>query len=302
MAKTLKISDTSKEVSAGSRLDNYWKSEGFNSYLTFVRPNFKLPTRFELDVTAINPLQKTYGIKDIGFGNWVTNEDRHNYINFLLVSLYDLNKVVQFNQYLGFNQLSVTFGARGVGKALAHYEPHTKIINITRYVRGDEPKIVRLVSTGGMGAFSHEYGHFLDYFAGQYLDKTKDYFSLTGGISTNKSRIDKGSELRKITDDILEMIIWKVPNEELSAYYKRLEKYLAKTDDIGDYYIRRNEMFARFFESWISYELSLLSIENKLLAKAKYSPLIYPTPTEIAQIAPHFRQFTKKFKELLFVK
>ncbi|MEA5404481.1 LPD1 domain-containing protein [Arcicella sp. DC2W] len=301
MAKTHKITDTSYEVSKGSRLAEYWQGTDYQDYTPFVRPNFTFPPSILKENNAIKTLQKQFGIKDLNFGNWVTQEDRFNYVNLLVISLYDLNKVLHFNQFLGFNQLSVAFGARGKSKALAHYEPTFKIINLTRYKRDDSPKIVRLITTGGMGSFAHEYGHFLDYFAGEYLDKDNSVFALTGGISIQKDRINVGSKLRNITDDILEKIIWKTPNKVLSPYYVRLTKVVSDDETLGEYWIRRNEIFARWFEAWVSHELQLQNIENKLLAQSKYLPIVYPTKAEIVQLSPLFKQFCKEFKTRLFV-
>jgi hypothetical protein len=111
--------------------------------------------------------------------------------------MYDLNKVLRFNNNLGFDLLGITFGARGRGSALAHYEPNTNLINITRYSDDWYCKNVRFFSTGGLGSLAHDYGHFLDYFAGAYLDKDAEVYSLTNGSSIARSRVDKGGDIRK---------------------------------------------------------------------------------------------------------
>lgn len=211
---------------------------------------------------------------------------------------YDLlNKVVGFNNYVGLGYLSVSFGARGNGSALAHYEPTTKIINITRYRDGDQSKVNRFINTGGMGSFAHEYGHFLDYVGGELLEPSINNFSLTGGRSIDKSPLKcyEGQNLRIITNEILSKIIWEVPNKKLSAYYQRMVTYLTKKNVTTDYYYRRNELFARWFEAWVNYRLQKLGIRNRLLTDTKYTPNIYPTEAELRNVDKYFEAFCKVF-------
>lgn len=289
------IIDTSNEVSKGSRADQYWKEEGFDDFVQFIRPNLILPKVLN-DASNTAEIMKRFSLNGFNFGNWVTNEDRHNYLGGIVVSLYDLNKILDFNYNLGFGVLSVAFGARGRGKALAHYEPGNKIINITRYNDGEEYKAARFIATGGMGALAHEYAHFLDYFSGEFLDKSDTLFALTGGSITSRNRTNESGEMRVICDDILELIVWETPDKQ-SNYYKRLIKFLERTDDAGDYYVRRNELFARWFEAWIGYELDNLNVTNKLLTQQKYSSFIYPTFCEIELVAPLFHKLCKLIKK-----
>ncbi|MER0442787.1 LPD1 domain-containing protein [Emticicia sp. W12TSBA100-4] len=293
---------TSPTISLNSRADTYWRANGFDDYLSFIRPKLQLPNSLSFSSNP-NLLQDKFGIKDIGFGNWVTNEDRFNYMNGLIVALYDLNKVLSFDLYLGLGELSVGFGARGVGRALAHYEPLSKIINITRYHRGDEPKLARFVATGGMGSFAHEYGHFLDYIGGEYIEPSNSIFSLTGGHSTDTGRLPCGTNqhLRKITNDILEKIFWKVPYKKQSGYYIRLLAAIDRDTEKGEYFIRRNELFARWFEAYIFQKLNSFGIVNHLLSKTKYDPRIYPTISELQPIIPLFDKFCLYFKKGYFI-
>lgn len=295
MEKSKKIVDSSATVTAGSRADLYWQNEGFADYISFVRPKFTLPRSLQAN-SSIEIVQNRFSIKDVNFGNWVTNEDRFNYLNSLIVCCYDLNKVVGFNYNIGFGYLAVAFGARGKGRASAHYEPLFRIINITRYHDSDYSKVSRFIGTGGMGAFAHEYGHFLDYFAGEFLDKSPKLFAVTGGRTTSKDRTNGTGEIRQTADEILENIIWREPQKTLSNYYKRLVELVAKLDDMGDYYLRRNEIFARWFEAWIGYELRKQGITNRLLAQSKYDARIYPTDTELEKVGPLFKRFCSLIK------
>lgn len=296
-----KVILNSPKIAIGSRADKYWNENGFLDYSKFIRPNLDLPKSLSY---GSNPdlLRTKFGISEIGFGNWVTNEDRFNYVNGLIISLYDLNKLMNLDYFLGLGLLSVSFGARGAGSALAHYESQTKIINVTRYHRGDESKLARFVATGGMGSFAHEYGHFLDYVGGEYVSPHPQVFAVTGGRSISRSRMPctDRQRLRVITNDLLEKIIWKVPNKTVSAYYTRLAKFMMANGIESDYLIRRNELFARWFEAWVSFKLNSMNIKNKLLAQAKYSPLIYPTENEVREVDKLFQDFMKEFKSGYF--
>jgi len=291
--KAVKISDSSPDVTQGSRADRYWNEKGLIKLFPEMRKGIGIPKNISND---INQISKRFHLKGVGFGNWLNIEDRINYTYSLIYSLYDLNKVLRFNYNIGLNLLVITFGARGRGKALAHYEPGSHYINITRYHDGSSDKRIRFFSSGGVGSFAHEYGHFLDYFAGEYLAPDKEYFALTDGRSISKSRTGTGNKMRKITDDILEKIIWKKPKIEESDYYKRLKSILANTEK-GSYWIQRNEMFARAFEVYVSEKLKIQGINNKLLTDTKYSPAMYLKVSEIQPIIPLFDQLIEEIRK-----
>lgn len=297
MRKSLKVNDSTHDISHGSRADVFWRSNPMFPYYKKLRPGIELPKLLK-GQNNLEFLHQKFKVKALGFGNWVSIEDRHNYVNSLIISLYDLNKILQFNSNLGIdNLLSVTFGARGMSKALAHYEPGNKIINITRYSRGDEPKVLRFMSTGGVHSFTHEYGHFLDYFAGEYLDKDNDYFALTGGRLTTTKRLEAGGSIRMLMDKLLENLIWADYLKKYSTYYERLKRTVDNLPGLGDYFIRRNELFARAWEVYINYELESKGITNHFLSKPKYGREVYPTATEIKPLVPIFRELVAKIRE-----
>jgi hypothetical protein len=82
---------SSPTISLNSRVDRYWRENGFDNYLGFIRPKLEMPKSLEY---ASNPslLTSEFGIVDIGFGNWVTNEDRFNYINSIHALQMSLSK------------------------------------------------------------------------------------------------------------------------------------------------------------------------------------------------------------------
>jgi len=137
----IKISDSTPAITEGSRADRYWERKGYNKFFTKVRPGIKLPE--SLKTNDLADTQKKFNLRGIGFGNWVTIEDRINYLNSLIFAMYDMNKILQFKFNIGCDLLAVTFGARGHSRALAHFEPDTFNINITRYRDGKSPKEIR---------------------------------------------------------------------------------------------------------------------------------------------------------------
>lgn len=208
--------------------------------------------------------------------------------------MYDLNKVLKFNKNnTGFGALSVSFGARGVSSAVAHYESMDMVINITRYERNPRrSKVSDFIASGGIGAFAHEYAHFIDYYIGQYYELKAGSIALTEGRSLNRKVINvKG--MRGIVENILQAAFWKVPNSKESDFYKRIE---ATSDN--DYYYRRNEIFARLFEQYIAHKLQKNGIYNKFLSETKYHKSIYMTPPELKKVIPMFDSLVTKIRAL----
>jgi conjugative element/phage-associated large polyvalent protein len=295
-ADSIKISDSDGDVSRLGRLDRYWKKRGFTLY-------FKNARRPELNVEMVakvtdgpDPVIKKFKLKGIEFGNWVNEEDRVNYLYCMVAALYDLNKVLSFNFNIGINNnLSVAFGARGTGgRAMAHYEPGTQTINLTRYSQntkaGDKDK--EFANSGGMGAFAHEYGHFLDYFFGRYIDQSTTNASLTlGDYSGSKlaTNYPKGS-MRAAMQSVILSIIYSKPGT-YSPYYLALKKKLS--DD--KYWFRHNELFARAFEQYVQHKLLAAGVQNKFLSKVKYTSDAYMKPGDLARVLPHIDKLVKMF-------
>jgi hypothetical protein len=89
-----------------------------------------------------------YGVE---FGNWQT--DRHACLNRTTDALLDLAQVIRWQPAaITFHgRLALAFGARGHGKAAAHYEPGRRVINLTK--------------TAGAGCLAHEWFHAFDHAA-----------------------------------------------------------------------------------------------------------------------------------------
>lgn len=94
-----------------------------------------------------------FGLRGGQYGNWVRQDERGAFLNLSYDSLRDLADIVGIpTRGIGFNgDLGVAWGARGRGKAAAHYEPGLAVINLTK--------------PSGAGSLAHEWAHALDHWA-----------------------------------------------------------------------------------------------------------------------------------------
>lgn len=302
-----KIVDSGK-VSPRGKSDMYWRNKGID--LVFLPGDKKVRIGETIPETYkyydMRFLEDYYGLRAFEFGNWLSQQDRLNYLSGLGLALFDLHKAIGFapKKISIKDKLAVAFGARGRGKALAHFEVGTFTINLTRYSRPTNAskrpdnfrRVELILKDGGVGSFAHEYGHALDYFGGLYVDKG-DTHSLTDDDSTrtgiDKTQIKK-STLRGLMEKLLAKIIWR-DADHLSAYYQRLEK----AANGRTYFIQRNEIFARAFEVYVQYKLLKKKQKNIFLNKVKYSPKFYLTIQEMKKIEPAFDALMSAIKKHL---
>lgn len=295
------------DVAPRGKSDVYWKRQGVE--IVF-KPNDKKVRTGEIipdtyHYSDVRFVENYYSLKAIEFGNWLSQQDRINYLCGLGLALFDLHKAIRFTpkQISIKGRLSVAFGARGRGKATAHFEPGTFAINLTRYSRPKEVekrpsnfnRVDLILKDGGVGAFAHEYGHALDYFGGLHVEKG-DTFSLSGDDSTNPkpdTTLLKKNTLKGLMEKLLYKIIWKTPTTR-SPYYARLVK--AAT---SDYYIQRNEIFARAFEVYVQYKLLKGKHKNVFLNKSKYDSKFYLSIPEMKNVEKEFDALINALKKHL---
>jgi hypothetical protein len=96
--------------------------------------------------------KKTFNLREVDFGQegWMTQADREYHVKALEGAMHDMSEALGVDPaILSLNgRLGVALGARGKGKAAAHYETGRHIINITKF--------------NGGGSLAHEWGHALD--------------------------------------------------------------------------------------------------------------------------------------------
>ncbi|MBI2258149.1 MAG: hypothetical protein HYU67_04530 [Flavobacteriia bacterium] len=309
-----KINDTFND--GKSTADLFWDKTNTMFFYRSFRKNIDVPKDFILNINDAKKVIERYKLRGFQFGNWLTTEDRYNYIAALFISLYDLNKVLRFpNNNLGLNaSLGIALGSRGVPNALAHFEPKNEVINISRYIREDVlkkalensgvevpehiPKNIRFINSGGIGSFAHEYGHFLDLMFGTYTEQHEKYPFLTGpGKSVSKKRINYSSNqpMRILVEDIFQILFYGLnPNKSKSNFAYRLEATK------NDYLQNRQEIFARCFEQYISHKLLYTyKINNDFMTKPKYKAKHYLSPKEMELIIPLFDKLISLMREKL---
>lgn len=101
------------------------------------------------DVTGKKMLE-AFGFRGGEFGNWLNENDRQYSLDYGYDAFCDLALALGIERRdisLG-NRLSIAFGSRGSGNALAHYEPLREVINLTKMK--------------GAGSLAHEWGHAFD--------------------------------------------------------------------------------------------------------------------------------------------
>lgn len=112
--------------------------------------------RHEKNMTGSDYLER-FGFRGGEFGNWMSENDRQASLDFGYDALMDLSRTLGVNPLdISLNgRLSIAFGARGSGSALAHYESLREVINLTKM--------------RGAGSLAHEWAHALDDALGKQL-------------------------------------------------------------------------------------------------------------------------------------
>ena len=274
MKKTRKIVDTTPTISEGGRADAYARSHRA-AYSFNARSRRAGLTESDQKPSDIDPYDIVikYNLKGFEFGNWLSNNERYDNLIAANESLLFLSWLFN-SQNIGFNRMiGIAFGARGKGKALAHYEPGLNMINLTKMK--------------GAGSLAHEYGHAIDYNFGRYIDQHKTHSALSGGsMSARKPLLDNvGSTLRALVNEIVD-------------YPFTLERV-----DWEDYWGQRNEVFARLFEEYVAYRLDKIQRKNLYLAKSLrdvyYKRSVYLTEAEFKPLIPKFNALVKLMGTIL---
>lgn len=175
-----------------------------------------------------------FGFRGVEFGNWVNQSERLRYMNHAYDGFMDLSALLGVSPRslsLG-GTLGLAFGARGGGKASAHYERSLKVINLTR--------------TNGAGALAHEWFHALDNFL---------HSSVSGDSLSYASDDTSGlrNELRVAFDALLDKM------NELD--------YSRRSKRAGDYWGSRIERMARAFEDYVESRLQEDGVTSSILTR-----------------------------------
>lgn len=215
------------------------------------------PARRDCDVTT-DMLSQTFGLRGIEFGEYVNGKRRQEDLNGMWDALSDLAEVlgVPTRAIGAHGALAIAFGARGGGRAMAHFERDRRVFNLTR--------------DSGSGSTGHEWFHFGDN-------------SITMETPTDKnSRSPKmfsalgGAAMQGLSDS------WASYEARMSAMDATRSKA---------YWSAPQEMAARCFEVWLVDRLADLGIRNDHLVEIDRHSEAYPTAEEMLVISPHIEIF-----------
>lgn len=259
---------SSENSSQTSRLAKYWAKHPERFSFPYNSRKFFEQWRKEKGELNVASFLKAFDFGYLEFGRWVKQNEREARFKGLAEGCLILSSNLFFDSSnLGCDRnINLAIGARGAGgKALAHFEPASMVINTTK--------------VGGNHSFAHEYAHALDYFLGMHYDQSKKFNYLSGGHAPLNSLKDNvGGELRRVT---VEIVREAARQFETALGVKKFDDLLKE----GDYWYRPNEIFARSFEAWVAYGFSKIddgssfNYHNSYLCKplsAYSNKAIYP--------------------------
>jgi hypothetical protein len=237
-------------------------------------------------------LANRMGMRGLQFGNSVTDEERAHHLRKTAEALVDLADVTGLpDRAISLDgQLGLAFGARGKGRAAAHYEPGTKVINITR--------------KNGVGTLAHEWGHALDDYIGARSPRGQ-FFAKTGDTYLSEQtspRFWDGTRGHASQEDDP---VWKAMDGVRNAikdtdYSQTLREGLReygitpqKSKGQWNYWTSGREVFARTFERYVQHKLKTKGQENTYLSGLGGESPLWPNKEQIAKMAPALDELMK---------
>ncbi len=306
----LKIQDNFSDYK--SKHDLYNNESNLIKLFKLFKGTSSFPSKWYKEGKLVVNTTKSFGLRGLQFGEWLTTEDKYNYTLALYSALFDLNKILLFkNKDIGMRgMLGISIGSRGIPNAYAHYETNQYIINLSRYHRKDrlpykqkkeceamgssECKKWRFLYTGGPGSLAHEYGHFLDNFIATKIEPKRGSVYLTGNPGSIRAGREKINEDKYPIHHIMEEIMYNVIFNErgLTSYYQRIRKH-------NPYYYKRVEIWARLFEQYIAYKMKQRGMKNHFLTSPKYSSPVYMNKSELERIVPYIDRLLFEVRDKL---
>ncbi|EFG3103694.1 hypothetical protein ABM813_004581 [Escherichia coli] len=238
------------------------------------------PERRKGDVSP-EQFSDAFGFRGVQFGNYVEGPRRQADLNRAYDSLHDLADVLNVpTKALSLNgRLGLAFGARGKGKAAAHYEPGEVAINLTK--------------GNGPGALAHEWFHSLDNYFGRYDVSTDGKITSGGDYMTEAQRagrvfkdgryVDAEYPVRQEVYDAFKGVIQAIKNSDMPRRSALLDEVRSKP-----YWSTDVEMAARAFERYVQDKARMAGVENDYLVNIRKAPehntdntYAYPTNAEL---------------------
>ena len=238
------------------------------------------PERRKGDVSP-EQFSDAFGFRGVQFGNYVEGPRRQADLNRAYDSLHDLADVLNVpTKALSLNgRLGLAFGARGKGKAAAHYEPGEVAINLTK--------------GNGPGALAHEWFHSLDNYFGRYDVSTDGKITSGGDYMTEAQRagrvfkdgryVDAEYPVRQEVYDAFKGVMKAINSSDMLRRSALLDEVRSKP-----YWSTDVEMAARAFERYVQDKARTAGVENDYLVNIRKAPehntdntWAYPTNAEL---------------------
>ncbi|EPW0800204.1 LPD38 domain-containing protein [Escherichia coli] len=238
------------------------------------------PERRKGDVSP-EQFSDAFGFRGVQFGNYVEGPRRQADLNRAYDSLHDLAEVLNVpTKALSLNgRLGLAFGARGKGKAAAHYESGEVAINLTK--------------GNGPGALAHEWFHSLDNYFGRYDVSSDGKITSGGDFMTEAQRVrrifkdgryvDAEYPVRQEVYDAFKGVIQAIKNSDMPRRSALLDEVRSKP-----YWSTDVEMAARAFERYVQDKARMAGVENDYLVNIRKAPehntdntYAYPTNAEL---------------------
>lgn len=176
------------------------------------------------------------------FGNWLNEVDRQTNLNMAYVSFNNLAIALNIPMEcisLG-EKLSIAFGSRGRGNAMAHYEPLRKVINLTKWK--------------GAGSLAHEYGHAIDFILSEPLGLSEGFMCIPTYQCGQYPAIANVLKAMKSN-----------PDGKRTKFYENSQSFDTTFSKDGGYWASTTEMFARAFACYIKDKLTEKGIQDDYL-------------------------------------
>lgn len=225
------------------------KDKKVNQKKQLLPPQFENLVRIGDDVIGVRTITgqtflDEFGFRGGEFGNWCSQKERQESLNHAYEAFKDLAKALNIadEDIALFGELAIAFGARGQGKALAHYEPLRRVINLTKMK--------------GAGSLAHEWGHAFDYIVGETYEDIKQEMSsartMMGRSLMQAIRLDSRGYRSKFYADAL-----------------KLDNLYTSSGKI--YYSKATELVARAFACYVYDKLAEMGCRNDYLCGHAYA-------------------------------
>lgn len=179
------------------------------------------------------------------FGNWTNQNDRQANMNMAYDAFRDIAAALEIadrDVSLG-GELAIAWGARGQGRAMAHYEPFENVINLTKMK--------------GAGSLAHEWGHALD----SYLAEKGDFFA-TDSRDSILADVVRTMKYKEADGRHIETDFYK-DAKKLDGNFSTSGNQKGKNDK--NYWQNDVELFARAFACYVYDRLAEQEMRNDYL-------------------------------------